>query len=300
MNKRIAYSVTTPYLFILPAILFFAVFSYMPIVESFLLSFRKWDMLRIQKPFIGLKNYLTIFKDKVFWTSLRNTLYFMVVLTTMSTALSLAIAVGIGGIKGLAKSFIRICFYIPIVSSMVAVCFFWRILYDTNYGIFNLILGKVGLPTVGWLTDPKNTLNSIIIMSLWKSLGYNIIIFLAGLDSIPDTYYEAARIDGSNRATTFLRITLPLLRPTTLFVVVTTVISALQVFTEVYSLTGLAFGMHNIGGPGHASRVLVLYIYQTAFTSLNMGKGAAMAVALFFIILAFTVVQLRLFRGKED
>jgi multiple sugar transport system permease protein len=300
MKKRIAYAVTTPYLFILPAVLFFAVFSYLPIIESFLLSFRKWDMLRVQKPFVGLRNYAAIFNDKVFWTSLRNTLYFMIVLTSLSTVLSLALAVGLSGIRGKAKSFVRISFYIPIVSSMVAVCFFWRILYDTNYGIFNLVLARIGLAPVGWLTDPKNTLNSIILMSLWKSLGYNIILFLAGLDGIPDTYYEAARIDGANRSSTFLRITLPLLSSTTLFVVVTTVISALQVFTEVYTLTGLAFGMHNIGGPGHASRVLVLYIYQTAFTSLNMGKGAAMAVVLFLIILAFTTVQLRLFRAKGD
>jgi multiple sugar transport system permease protein len=298
--KRIAYSPVTPYLFILPAIIFFVIFSYLPMVDSFLLSFRKWDMLRPQKPFIGLKNYFIIAKDRVFWTSLRNTLYFMVVLTTLSAALSLVVAVGVSGIRGWPKGFIRTAFYIPVVSSMVAVCFFWRILYDTNYGVFNLILSRVGLPPVGWLTDPKNTLNSIIIMSLWKSLGYNIIIFLAGLDGIPDTYYEAARIDGSGRISTFFRITFPLLRPTTLFVVVTTVIAALQVFTEVYTLTGLAFGMHNIGGPGHASRVLVLHIYQTAFTALNMGKGAAMAVVLFFIILLFTIVQLRLFRSQED
>jgi multiple sugar transport system permease protein len=299
-KQSIAYSPIIPYLFIAPAILFFIFFSYSPIVQTFILSFKKWDILRPVKPFVGLSNFQKIFTDPVFWISLKNTFYFTFVYTAVSVPLALLMARAIIGIPNRPRLFIRSAFFVPVVSMMVAVGFFWRIMYDKSFGVFNMVLGDLfGVQPIGWLTDPKMIMDSIIIMSVWKSLGATMIIFLAGLDNIPTIYYESALIDGANRRQVFFGITLPLLKPATIFVLITTIIGAFQVFTQVWVLSGLALGMHNVGGPGHASRVLVMYIYQKAFNSLKMGVGSAMALILFVIILVFTLLQLRIFRSEE-
>ena len=295
-RNKLLYHPSTPYIFLLPALIFFLIASYIPIFSTVYLSFHKWNILDPSKPFVGLNNYISLFKDRTFMISMENTLKYVIAIIVVGVPLPLLLAIGATSLIKSIKHFVFLSFFIPLVSSMVAVGLIWVWIYHPLFGLMNIILETLNLPTSNWLTDPKTALLAIIIMSLWKSMGYNMIIFLAGIQSIPEMYYEAAGIDGASRLQNFRFITLPLLMPTTLFVLITTMIGSFQVFTQVYIMTSRVGQVP--GGPAYSTRTLVLHIYEIGFTYLRMGKASAIAMLFLIVILILTLIQLRLFRKE--
>ena len=274
-------------LFLGPSILGFLGFTLLPTVVSAGMSLTEWNIVNTPV-FIGLSNYVTLLtEDSVFWLSLRLTFYYsaLSIPLAMAGALILALAVN-QPLRGIV--FFRVTYFIPVVSSMVAVAMIWRWLYAMDYGLINIGLMKAGLPQVPWLGDGRYVIPAIVLMSVWKGLGYGMIIYLAGLQGIPAHFYEAAKIDGASGWQMFWRITMPLLSPTHFFMLVTGVIGSFQVFDSVYLMTG--------GGPGNASRVYNLYLFQQAFRYQHMGYASAMAWIVFHIIFMITLVQLRYFQ----
>jgi ABC-type sugar transport system permease subunit len=277
-----------PYLFILPNLILFAVFVLGPVVFSFAMSFTKWDALG-PPSFVGLGNYALLLTDDLFATAARNTLFysFGTVIPTMAIALALALLLN-AKIRG--RGFFRVAVYLPVVISWVAGALIWRLMFLHPDGIINGILGQFGIEPQLWTSDPVLALPSIMWMSFWKSLGFFTVIYLAGLQTIPPTIHEAGRIDGANNWQLFRSITLPLLRPTTLFALVIGVIGSFEVFVPVLLMTN--------GGPGYDSMVMVMAIYRSAFELHEMGYASAMAVVLFVVMFAVSVLQFR-FIGRE-
>jgi multiple sugar transport system permease protein len=252
-----------------------------PIVASFYLSFTDWDVLG-KANFIGLHNFIELMHDKTFLRALWNTVYYTVVSVPAGMLISLALAMLLNRpLRGIGL--FRTLFMIPVISSTVATALLWGMMLDPYIGLANYILQVLHLPTSGWLTDTRMAMPAIIIMSVWKGLGYNMVLFLAGLQGIPQELREAARIDGANRWGEFLHITLPMLSPTTFFVLVISVISSFQVFDQTWVLTK--------GGPQESTITLVYYVYQTGFQQLRMGYASAIAYVLFFITLIVVMVQ---------
>lgn len=275
--------------FITPSMLGFLVFIVLPVVSVFILSFYDWDFLS-SPSFIGISNYTEIVKDPRFWISLQNTLIYTAIFVPLSIFLALILAVALNT-RFLSSNIFKTIYFLPAVFSLVAVSIIWRFIFDSNFGILNYILSLLHLPRVHWLTDPKTALLSIILVGLWKNLGYNMVIYLAGLQRIPPHLYEAARIDGAGKLRQFTSITVPLLRPSTFFILVTSVINSFQVFDQVYVMTG--------GGPGSATRVYVFHLYQVAFQFFQMGKASALAFVLFILIFLFTLAQMKLLDNSK-
>lgn len=273
----------TAWLFLGPSLLHLLLFSIGPILFALWLSFHQWSLVDPARPFVGLENYARLLEDAPFWRSVLNTaLYVLFVPVAMVVALGLALLVNrrFRGVR-----FLRTVFFLPYITSFVAISLTWRWMYEPDFGLLNNVLRRVGLGELPWLTSPATALPSLMLMSVWMYAGYMMVIFLAGLQSIPETLYESARIDGANAWQRFRRITLPLLRPTTLFVLVTMVIFMFQVFTAVYVMTE--------GGPLGATDVIVYHIYRNAWEYLRMGYASAMSWVLFAIVFAITLVQLR-------
>lgn len=267
-----------------PTLLVSIVFTLFPVLFSLFLSFHRWDILKPAKPFIGIDNYARMLDDAEFWLSLKNTVIFTIGVVGLETPLALLIALVLTRkLRGLALY--RAAFFTPAVTSTIAVAVVWAWVFNPQYGIINQALAVFGIDGPGWLADPQWALPAIIIMSIWKNAGYHMVIFLAGLQEIPESYYEAASIDGATSWQKFLHITWPLLAPTTGFVLITNVIFSFQVFGPVYVMTN--------GGPMRATTVVVYYLYQRAFQFREMGYASAIAWVLFLIILAFTVLQFR-------
>lgn len=272
-----------------PGLSLLALFTVAPIVYSFVASTFEWNMLRPlgKSPFVGLGNYLQILQDDRFVDATIHTLQYALGFVTITLAVALLVAVAlnsrIGG-KGLYRT---VCF-IPVVTSMVAVSLVWTYLYNPTYGLINTLLEKLNLPAMGFLTNPNQSLFSVMAVDIWKRIGYFMIIFLAGLQGIPKDLYEAARLDGASGWHVFSKITLPMLKPTLLLCIVVATIEALRVFTPIFVMTK--------GGPADGSMVLGVLMYQTAFTYLKAGQASAMAVLLFVIVLAITIIQSRLMR----
>lgn len=277
------------FLFLTPSLLFFAIFFFFPLFFTIYLSFHQWDMLG-DAVFIGFANYLSLMDDERFIKTLVNTFLFVGVTIVIMPALSLGVAILLNLVT-FAAWFWRLLFFLPIVTSVVAMSLVWQYIFDPTYGPLNEILKFLGFTPRGWIMNPDESLVSVIILMLWQGVGYYAIIYLAGLQSIPEEYYEAARIDGANGWQQFFSITLPLLQPTTIFVFVMVAINSFQVFTQVFVLTN--------GGPVDSSNVLGLYIYQTAFEFLNMGKASSMAVILFLLVLGVSLFQLRMLRQQH-
>jgi multiple sugar transport system permease protein len=270
------------YLFLLPNILGFLVFSSIPVVATFSISLLDWDLIRAPR-FVGLDNYVKLLTDDaVFRKVLFNTGYYVIGTVPAGIVLSLLLALAMNAnVRGIA--IFRVIFFIPVISASVAVAVMWRWLYNTDYGLINTMLTSVGLKGVPWLASTAWAMPAVILMAIWKSLGYNMVIFLAGLQSIPVHLHEAAAIDGANGVQRFRHITLPLLAPTTFFVLVISVISSFQVFDLAFVLTK--------GGPGDATNTMVMYIYNQAFQFFHMGYAAAIAWVLFGIIFLITLLQ---------
>ena len=270
--------------FLSPSLIVFFVFIFLPIAIAFYLSMMKWDLLSADKQFVGLTNYIYYLKDPFFYKVLLNTLYYAAAHIPLDLVFSLSLALLLNKkLKGL--SFYRTVYFIPVISSMVAVSAVWIWIYEPESGgLANYFLSLLGISPLGWLNDPKWAMPAIIIMSVWKGLGYNIIIFLAGLQNIPDSYYEAARVDGANAWQQFRNVTLPLLSPITYFVVLMGIINSFKVFTQIEVMTPE-------GGPLNTTSVLVFYLYQEAFHKYRFGRASALAFILFIIVIAITMIQ---------
>jgi multiple sugar transport system permease protein len=274
--------------FLAPSFAHLLVFSIGPILFSLWLSFHEWNLLAADRPFTGLANYRELAADADFWRAVRNTaVYVLFVPVGMVLALALALLANrrIPGVN-----LLRTAFFLPYVTSFVAISLIWKWMFQPDVGLLNNVLGRVGLPGQTWLGSPATALPSLMLMSLWMYAGYMMVIFLAGLQSIPATLYESARIDGAGPWGRFRHITLPMLRPTLLFILVTMVIFMFQVFTAVYVMTE--------GGPLHATDVVVYHIYRNAWEYLRMGYASAMAWALFAIVFVITLVQFRWLGGR--
>jgi multiple sugar transport system permease protein len=251
-----------------------------PIVTSFYLSFTDWDALGAPS-MVGLRNFINLTQDPIFFKALWNTIYFTIISVPAGMVISLGLAMLLNRtLKGM--SFFRTMFMLPVISSTVATALLWGLMLDPYIGLLNYILQVFHLPTSGWLTDVNMAMPAIIVISVWKGLGYNMVLFLAGLSGMPQELFEAARIDGANRWKEFINITLPMLSPTTFFVLVISLISSFQVFDQTYVLTK--------GGPQDATITLVYYVYQTGFQQLRMGYASAIAYVLFFFTLAIVAV----------
>ncbi|GGD85464.1 carbohydrate ABC transporter permease [Paenibacillus nasutitermitis] len=269
------------YLFIAPAFILMIVFMIFPIFSGLVISFTDWDGIH-DKTFVGFGNYSEIFQDKYFYTSLINTIYFVVGSVPPIMLLSLVFAVMLNaGIRGIV--FFRGIYFLPTITSGVAIAVIWKWIYNSDSGLLNSILYSLGLPTPDWLNNSKYAMVAIIAMSVWKSLGTNIVIILSGLQSISGTLYEAASIDGANGLKRFWYITVPMLSPTLFFISIITIIGSFQVFEQVLVLTQ--------GGPGDSTLVLVYYIYRQAFENFHIGYASALAYTMFLVILVITIIQ---------
>ncbi len=279
------------YLFIGPSILFLCVFVIVPMLIALYYSFTKYDLMS-SPSFVGLENYGQLLRDRHLPAATRNTFYFAFGTVPAGVVSSLLLATLINrDIRGIYV--FRALFYMPVVSSFVAVSLIWLWLYEPQFGLLNMGLEFVGLPRLKWLIVPKTAMMSIIIMSVWKNMGLNMVIYLAGLQGIPSHLYEASEIDGAGRVAQFFRVTLPLLAPTTFFVVIVYFIGALQMFTQVFVLTGGSSGGGEPGGPLNSTVTIVILIYSNAFRYLHMGYASAVSVALFGMIGIVTVVNAR-------
>ncbi|MFB3819435.1 MAG: carbohydrate ABC transporter permease [Candidatus Methylomirabilales bacterium] len=270
------------YLFIAPVILLFGLFRVLPSVQTLLYSFYKVELIRGRFTFIGLENFQALLADDIFRRATLNTLTFVVAIVPISAALGLLLAVLFNS-KFRFQEFFKAVYFAPMVTSTVAAAMVWWWMYNPQFGIFNVLLKLVGLPEQPWLMSSHMALPSIIIFSVWKTLGYNMIIYLAGLQAIPPQFYEAATIDGAGPVARFLRITIPLLAPTTTFILIYNSILAFQVFDQVFVLTG--------GGPANSTNVVVLDLYRQAFERYNFGYASAEAMVLFLFILGITILQ---------
>lgn len=286
------------YLFILPAVLIISVFVFMPIVASLFLSFTQYNVLQPPK-WVGFNNYYRlIFEDRLFWIAVRNTVMYVAGTVPIGVAISLLLAVWVDSVKiRFMKYLFRTVYFLPTITAIVAISVVWKWLYaGGTYGLINFVLVKLGIPPVDWLTNPKTTLPAIMLMSVWGGVGYNFIIFLAGLQGIPRTIYEAAEIDGASGLRNFWHITLPLLRPAIVFVVLMSVIGSFQVFDQVYILTQ---GTEYVGGVLHSALTIVTYLYERGFERFEMGYASAIAYMLFLLIFVLTLTNLKFLRLKE-
>lgn len=277
-NTLIAYS------FLLPNFIGFCIFTFIPILFSLILSFVKWDSAN-PMVFVGISNFKKLFTDETFKISLFNTIYYAVftVPLTMVTSLGLAVALN-QKLKG--TNFFRTLFFFPHVASLVAVAVVWNMLFQPSMGPVNQVLSRLGIENLpGWTSSIEWAMPAVIIVSVWKSMGYYMILYLSGLQGIPRELYEAAEVDGASKFQKFKSITLPMLTPTTFFISIMLTISCFKVFDLISVMTN--------GGPGRATNVLVYHIYNTAFINYEFGYASAIAMVLFAIVLIITIIQFR-------
>lgn len=283
LSKRERRSLVVGLLFLLPWIIHFFAFELYPFLASLYFSLTVYTLL---KPpiYVGLDNYVELFTgDGLFWTSMFNTIYFMVLAVGASTVVGIALAMLLN-LKVRAMALYRTIFYLPSVTPIVAVSIVWLWLFNSQYGIINNVINAVGLPTIGWLSDPAWAKVGLVLVSLW-GVGTAVIIYLAGLQDIPTDLYEAAEIDGANGWSKIRNVTLPLLSPVILFNVITGMIGAFQYFTQAFIMTG--------GGPGDSTLMYSLYLYFNAFRYFKMGYASAMAWILFLMVMSFTLLVFR-------
>jgi len=277
------------WLFLAPALLLIGVFFFVPVVASFGLSFTDFDIYAVADPrntqFVGLHNYLELARAPVFWTALRNTFYFTFVGAPLSVGLSLVAALLVNARAVRFKAFFRAAYFAPFVTTLVALAIVWRYLYQPRYGLLNAGLATFGLGPIDWLGDPRWAMPAIILLAVWKNFGYAMLIFIAGLQRIPEELYEAAALDGAGAWAQLRRVTLPLLTPTFVFVGIITAIGYFQLFAEPYVMTQ--------GGPLKSTLSMVLYMYEEGFRWWRLGSAAAVAFVLFVIILGATLLELR-------
>jgi len=280
--------------FLTPALVLIGLFFFLPVGASLLLSVTDFDIYALGNSslarFVGLRNYSNLVHNPTFWTAIKNTFYFALVGGPLTVAVSLGAALLVNARAIRLRGLFRTIYFTPFVTTLVAIAVVWRYLYHPRYGLLNYLLGHIGIGPIDWLGDPHWAMPAIIVMAIWKNFGYNMLIFIAGLQSIPEELYEAARIDGAGPLRRFRHVTIPQLAPTFLFVGVVTMIGYFQLFAEPYVMTG--------GGPLRATTSLVLFMYEEGFRWWRMGVAAAIAFVLFGIILLWTLLQMRLQRER--
>lgn len=294
MRFRTNYS-HSAYLFLAPAMTAIFVFFFLPVLAALVMSFTDFDIYSLgdmsRARFIGFSNYLNLFQNPLFWKALGNTAYFVVVGVPLSIMTSMLVALALNSKLTRFKSLFRFSYFLPVVTTLVAVAVIWRYIYHPRFGLANYLLNLIGIKPVDWLGNPHWAMPALIIMAVWKGFGYNMIIFVAGLQNIPETLYEAARLDGANGWQEFRNVTIPMLSQTTGFVTITTLIGYCQFFAEPYVMTD--------GGPLNSTLSIVLLMYKEGFKFWRMGYSAAIAFILFGIILILTIVQLRVQKQYE-
>jgi multiple sugar transport system permease protein len=260
------------------------------VVASFLLSFTDFDIYAIADPanvrLVGLRNYLRLIESPIFWIALKNTFYFVLVGGPLTMAVALGAALLVNAPLVRFKSFFRTLYFAPFITTLVAVAIVWRYLYHRQYGLVNYALGAVGIHPVVWLGDPRWAMPAIILLAVWKNFGYSMLIFIAGLQAIPQELYEAAYLDGAGPWRRFRHVTVPMLGPTLVFVGLITMIGFFQLFAEPYVMTQ--------GGPLRSTTSMVLLMYEEGFRWWRMGYAAAVTFVLFLVILVFMLIQRRL------
>jgi len=302
-NVRLLPENKTALVVIIMGLAFLILFWWYPLIQTFILGFRSADFSRLRESsWVGLAQYRALFSNKVFRKVVLNTLYFAALVVPAQIIIGLAVSTMIDKMKNAAFQRLGLLsFYIPYVLPIVAIGILWKFLYHpSRFGIFNFLLSKVGVhEIIRWLDDPKLALTSIGIMQIWQRVGYVILLYFAGLQAIPRIFYEAAEIDGANAWQRFRAITLPLLTPATLFVVVTSTISAFMTFEAVYIMT-LNVGAVTRGGPIDSTNVMLFYIYSNAFGNNRMGYASAAATILFLMVLGVTLLQFKFIRQKFE
>ncbi|MGM0854014.1 MAG: carbohydrate ABC transporter permease [Bacillota bacterium] len=281
----------TPFLFLIPGVIILGAFIFYPMLNAIWLSFTNYNIVT-EAEFIGLENYKELFSDALFWKVLGQTLLYLIIVVPALVILPIFLAILVNQqVKGIG--FFRSAYYVPVVTSMVVVGIAWKWVY-ADKGILNYILESVGLISepVNWLTSTSTSIFAVMVVTVWKGLGYYMVIYLAGLQSISDDLYEAADIDGASKWKQIWHITIPLLMPSIMIVTIMSSISAMKVFEEIYVMTG--------GGPLNSSKTLVFYIYEEAFDKLQMGYASAAGVILFIITLIFSVINIKFMSKKES
>jgi multiple sugar transport system permease protein len=295
-SGRFPHEVRAAVLLLAPGLAVITIFFLLPIAASLLLSLTDFDIYAVGSlrnlRWIGLANYARLIRDPLFWISLRNTFYFVLVGGPLTLAVALAAALLIHSRLARWKEVFRTVYFAPYVTTLVAVAIVFRYLYHPRFGLLNRALGLFGIAPIDWLGDPRWAMPAIILLATWKNFGYAMIVFFAGLQAIPETLYEAARLDGAGAWTVFRRITLPMLAPSFLFLGVMTTIGYFQFFAEPYVMTGG-------GGPLNATLSTGLLMYKQGFRWWNMGYAAAISFVLFLIILGATLLQFRAERRRQ-
>jgi len=282
------------YVFLLVPLAFFTLIRFAPTLFAMSVSLYSWDILSPQKLWVGLRNYQALASDRVFWRSLTNTLTYVVLSVPLQLVIGLAIALLLQA-AGHFKGFFRALYFAPFVTSTVAISWVWRWIYEPSFGPLNRVLVLMGLQEQKFLTSPDQALYSIVVTMVWQAIGFYVIIFLAGLESIPTDFYEAAKIDGAGRWALFRYITIPLLNPTIVFLTAIGTINGIQVFTQVLNMS-----FQGMGGPLDSTKSIVLFIYQQAFKHFKMGYASAGTVILFAIILGITLIQLKVLTRRVE
>jgi multiple sugar transport system permease protein len=294
MSRPRRRSALTGWAFSSPFLILFGVFLLVPILASFALSFTSFGIGNIQSwsttEFVGLDNFARLFEDDLFLKSVRNTAYFVVVGVPLTLLLGLGAALALN--RGITRfrTLFRVGYYLPVITSIVAIAVVWRFVLNPDQGLLNLALGSLGIDGPNWLADPTLAMPSIIAMAVWRNLGFAMIVFLAGLQAIPTHLYEAAAIDGATRWQAFRHVTVPMLRPTILFLTVITTIGYLQLFEEPFVMTE--------GGPLDRTLSISMYMYEEGFTFFHQGYAAAIAYVLFLLVALVALVQFRLIRSE--
>lgn len=281
----------TAYLFLAPGMILFSVFTVFALAFTIYLTFHEWEIISVEKPYVGLQNYKELIHDKRFIHSVINTFYFSGAVIPLQMGIGLGIALLLNtGLRG--RVLFRTLYYLPCVTPFVVSAIVWKWFYNGDFGIFNFYLLKTGLidAPLSFLSDQNLAMPSVIVMSVWGGIGFTMVVYLAGLQAIPEELYEAAKVDGAGPFSRFRHITFPMLRPTTLFLAVIGIIFAFQQFTQIFVMTR--------GGPVDKTTTMLFYVYQSAFQFFEMGYASTLAFVLFLMLLVFTVLQLRFYRQQ--
>lgn len=285
MKKNKGENTVEAYLFLLPALILFALFNIIPIIYSFYLSFVKWDGFSIEKKFVGFKNYIDLFKNVEFYNSLYVTILYTILVTGGSIVIGMFLA-NLLNKEVKFKTFFRTAYFIPVITATAASGIVWKYLLDPSQGILNKFLNYIHLPSIPWLIHPFWVIISISLVGIWKRIGFNMILYLAAMQSISPSLYEAADIDGATKYKKFRFVTVPLLKPTTLLLMIMGFIDSFQVFDQVYVMT--------MGGPMGASKVLGLYMYQEGFSVGHVGYASAVGWIIFLFVFLATIIQFKI------
>ena len=279
------------YAMLSPSIILIGIFTLFAVGFSLYLSFHQWDILNPSKPYVGLQNYRELRSDAYFRQAVKNTAYFTLATVPLSVAFGLLIALLLNRqIRG--RAVFRTLFYLPVVTPLIVSGLIWKWVLDGDFGLLNYYIGKIGISPQLWLSNPSLAMPSVIAMSVWANVGFTMLVYLAGLQAIPQEYYEAASVDGAGRWRQFRHVTLPLLAPSTFFICVYLIIASFQVFDQIFVMTN--------GGPLRATTTVVYYIWQAGFQQFTMGYAAAMAYGLFAIIFVFTIIQVIVYNRRTD